>query len=174
MQLTPRQKKQREARALKKASAPQSHMRLKHKILIPAGLDKFTDDDHLFWVAHGVNYMVSDFDKAVWSPLYEEIYEGKSVSITDLVSRLSTKLGISEDGQEYEDALTPEARAILAWTCQDKALIYTYSRVIEKAVAKGQSGEPNDPIIKETARRPKQTQVWEMFTKIRDMVNLPR
>ena len=157
-------RKRLERRALKKAAAPNSHLRLRKKLKVPPGLENFTDEDHLFWLAHGVNYLASDYDNGIWNPIFDGIYEGKPATPADITR------GILERYTDGEGGFTDEANPILAWTVQDKAIVYVISREAKRSVKlltpKAHAGA--------TARLPKQPAVWEVFNEIRSSVLTPR
>jgi hypothetical protein len=159
-----KEKRRLEARALRKAMAPNSHLRMRSKLKVPPGLEGFTDEDHLFWLAHGVNYLASDYEKGIWTPLFEGLYEGKTPTPEE-ITRAVLERYKGEGG-----GFIPEAQPVLAWTVQNKAVIYVLNREAERAV---KTFAP-DCHARPTARLPKQPAVWEVFDGIRQSVLTPR
>lgn len=77
---------------------------------------------YAFWVAHGLNYLASDYEQGVWSPLYPEVYTGTVVSANTIFTRVLNRfLGpdkhLSEAGIKCVlwASLRPEELFKLVW-----------------------------------------------------------
>ena len=164
-----RQQRQVERRKARKEAAPFPRPKgIKGKgrkrPLLPPGLDKFTDDDMLFWLTHGANYIASDYDEGVWDPIMEGIYEEGSAQVApdQLVQTVAARYGINED----ED-LSETGQAVLGWTVQDKVTIYLFSREVERAV---EVADPDCEDLQEASRQPADPVVWGVFHGIKKML----
>jgi len=155
---TKKDRKRIERRRVKKAMAPNAHLRDRKRSNLPPGFARFTDDDYLFWIAHGINYLVSNYEEGVWDPLFDGLYEGR-VPDSGAIERAILK----RYPPEGEEPLSPEARPVLACAAQDKSVIFIVSREVERAVRK----HDRKCDVRSTARKPKHPAVWETFESIR-------
>lgn len=48
-----------------------------------------SQEDHVFWIAHGINFIHSDLDQGIWDPLYPEIYQGTLPTPETIHARVS-------------------------------------------------------------------------------------
>ena len=114
--------------------------------------------DYLFWLAHGVNYILSDFDNGIWSPLFESVYEGKTLTADNISKTVMEKYaGLKE--------WPVEAKAALAWTVSDPKLVQIYYREV---LRRAQSTYPDRDDIESFIREPKNSTVWEVFSFIKE------
>lgn len=159
-------KRRRQAKALKrrherKAAAPNPVVTTKSSMKkfkgALAGFNRFTDDDYMFWIAHGCNYLASDYEEGIWNPLFDEIYEGKLPTVEGLTQTILTRFG----GDAAD--MPTEGKHVLSWTVQDKELVYLVSREAARAAKKADRSVNG----RQAARLPKQSAVWEMFEGIR-------
>lgn len=118
-------------------------------------LESFSDEDYLFWLAHGVNYIVSDYDKGTWTPLFPGIYENPPVMPEpEAVAR-----GIMEKFNAQGPEWPVEGKAALAWAVTDKNVVYVYYR---EAVRRLRSNDPtSDPEV--VCRTAFNGIVWQVF-----------
>ena len=118
--------------------------------------DSFDETQHLFWMCHGTNFILSDFSKGTWNPLFDGIYEGRLPSPADVGRTIMTQYG--------PDASTwpPEAMQAMAWTMQPKATVYVYLQV---ALQKATLAKVKDP--QTTILNPANTFTWETFDMLR-------
>lgn len=150
--------KKRQERALKanrRAKANKGKVRQRAPVTgiakIPEG--EFPDEDRLFWMAHGINYLHSDWNEAVWNPLFPEAYESPEKLDIDLISGRIVKFSEIE----VED-MSGAQRAILGYAFQEQLAHYAFMKEAERRLtAKG----VEDP--REEARKPHQSTVWQMF-----------
>jgi len=119
----------------------------------------FPDKDLLFWLAHGVNYIVSDYDTGTWTPLFEEIYEGAKLTPEDIARTLVDKY--SKSPKEWP----PEAEAALAWSVQPRESVYMYFvEILRRLKDKGHSNESSAKM----ACAPHNGTVWGVFKMIQN------
>jgi len=123
----------------------------------PRGLAAFSTEDTLFWLAHGVNFLASDYGEGIWDPLLEGIYQGHIVGPDTIARTVSEKFGINEEGE-----LSDTGFACLAWTAQDQRTVYGFSR---EALRRVKVKTPDGAI--EACREPGNPIVWEMFQTLK-------
>lgn len=119
--------------------------------------EMFPEEDLVFWLAHGVNYIVSDYDNATWTPLFEEIYEGVKLTPEDIA-----KVIVDKFGETYEK--WPEIGEIaLAWSVQPRETVYIYFlEILRRLKEKGHSKDD----IRRLAVAPHNGVVWGVFRMI--------
>jgi len=113
-------------------------------------------EDFLFWAAHGVNYLLSDYDSGTWDPMFEAIYEEGAVppQLAEVQKAVMAKFG--PDNGEWPD----EGRAALAWTVQGLKPIYVfYLDTKRRVLAAGGADEDVEALV----RKPHYSPVWETF-----------
>ena len=118
----------------------------------------FPDDQYLFWMAHGVNYLLSDYTDGLWSPLFEGIYEGNVPSQDDIGLRVMEKYrGVKE--------WPLEAKAALAWVVTERSVMYIYYREILRRL---HSAFPDAEDLEERMRLPHNPVVWKVMSFLKD------
>ncbi len=116
----------------------------------------FPDDQWVFWAAHGVNFLLSDYTEGVWTPMFEGIYDGAVVTPNDIAHALVTRYGADNEGWP------PEGKAALAWVAQSREVGFIYkTECIKRLQAKG------DKDAETTARLPRNGTVWEVFSELK-------
>lgn len=121
--------------------------------------EMFPQKELLFWLAHGVNYIVSDYDNATWTPLFEEIYEGVEITPEQMARGIIDKFG--ESYENWSDV----GDAALAWSIQPRQTVYIYfleilKRLREKKYTKSQAAS--------LACAPHNGIVWSVFRMIQN------
>lgn len=53
-----------------------------------AAFQKNPEIGYEFWFHHGLNFLASSYEEGVWDPLFPEIYQGKTVTRTEVFRRL--------------------------------------------------------------------------------------
>ncbi|MEI6297234.1 MAG: hypothetical protein WCO84_06395 [bacterium] len=156
------QMKQRQKAALKSKARVKSRVKLSSKSKVSSGMlammaeELFPNDQWIFWAAHGVNMLLSDFDNGTWTPMFEGLYEGNVPLPGDMAKALVDKYGPDND------QWTPEAKAALAWLAQSREVGFIYkSECLNRLKAKGDT----DPEV--TARLPHNSVVWEVFSELK-------
>jgi len=109
----------------------------------------FPEREEMFWRCHGMNMLVSNFAEGTWTPLFESIYEDRLPKPEELVSALLTKYGPN-------DTWPSEAKAALAWSVQNREVIYIYKMECVKQLML----KDLDPKI---ANQPHNGTVWGIF-----------
>jgi hypothetical protein len=89
-----------------------------------AKADSFSDEDYLFWLTHGVNYLVSNYEQGTWTPLFPSIYENPPV----MPEPEDVARGIMEKFNAGGPEWPLEGKAALAWAVTDKNVVYVYYR----------------------------------------------
>ena len=120
-------------------------------------------EDFLFWVAHGVNYLLSDYSTGTWSPMFEVIYESGTVppQLSEVQKAVMARFG--PDNGEWP----PEGRAALAWTVQGLKPVYTfYLDAKRRVLAADDSGEDVEVLV----RKPFFSPVWETFDFLKEQL----
>lgn len=131
---------------------------VKNKASLDIPLSIFPDEQYLFWLAHGVNHMVSDYEQGIWRPIFEGIYEGQLFQPAELAQTVMA---------QYQN-LTEwplEAKAAVAWTVTDRNVVYIYYR---EALRRLRTSYPEVEDLETLVKQPHQAQVWEMFKFLRD------
>lgn len=121
----------------------------------------FSDAQWVFWLAHGVNYLISDYDKGLWTPLFTGIYETPP--------RLPTPEEIAQGvmGKYHDTKEWPlEAKAALAWTVSDRKLIFVY--YLESL--RRTRGEQPEVDVEALVREPHNPQVWSVFNFLKQKI----
>jgi hypothetical protein len=122
--------------------------------------DMFPAASRLFWLAHGVNCLLSDYGKGTWTPLFSGIYEGRLPASQDEISlAVINKFA----GQKK---MPQEAEAALAWSVSSPKLLYIYWC---EAMRKMQHAHPEMEAdeVELLVRRPAQSSVWDLFHYLR-------
>lgn len=114
---------------------------------------QFPEADRTYWMAHGVNFLTSNYSEGEWTPMFPEIYAeaGWTPDEDVLASRLYT---LAED----EENMTAVQRAVLGYALQNPVAHYAFKKQAEKVVKESGDATPED-----TARLPHQPLVWQMF-----------
>jgi len=172
-----RQKKQaakRKARPLRLACyklerARRRAKKLAHqlKTLQAAGLMKdgvnvpdITDDEYVFWLCHGANFLASKEDEGLWDPLFEGIYEGRMPDEETVAQTVLDKYAIEI---ESDEAFTGVPRTVMAWTLTEKPNVRIYKYEAERRLRESDPGCD----AAELARQPHNPVVWGLMTEIK-------
>ena len=103
------------------------------------------------WLAHGANFLSSDYDKGEWNPLFEEVYKGEGVTPEAIQKRVLTHFWIEE-----EKTISDRGALVGAWaTLQPAVAYYFYRRTLDLLA---EAGEENP---QETVWSPHHGIVWE-------------
>lgn len=157
---TKKAQKRRQKRALKstrrrkvnkgKVRSPREigHMASASKLV---GGPLLSEEDSVFWLAHAINFLSSNYDEGEWAPLFPEVYLGKldTTTITARLFSVAEKDGPDMSGRE---------RAILAYAMQGAYAHYAFMKKAEQTL---QAAGVED--AHEAARQPRQPLVWQMF-----------
>ncbi len=119
-----------------------------------------TDEEYVFWLCHGANFIASDEESGLWEPLFEGIYEGtipKAESVAQAVmNRYSAEI-------EAEDTLRGVPRSVLAWTVSEKSAVRIFKYEAERRLQ-----EKDAECDAETlAKQPHNPVVWGIFSEVK-------
>lgn len=162
-----RQKKNRKDKARRKAYlAEKRETKARRKDVLDLMQDSslvpdITEDEYVFWLCHGANFLVSDQENGVWDPLFDDIYEDKLPTAENVAQRVINRFGMGEEGSP-----SPEALAVLAWTVSDKSAIRVYRYEALNRMSK------KDPLCdaEKAVKRPANSVVWDLMNQVRDRV----
>ena len=123
--------------------------------------EAFSDTDLNFWICHGVNCIVSDYDNGNWTPLFEGIYEGNLPDPEDIAQTVMDKYNVNQ--QEWP----VEAKAALAWTVNERSITYVYYREALRRLAAAHGEDAN---LEALSREPHNPIVWAIFAYLKDKI----
>lgn len=122
------------------------------------GTDRFSEESLLFWWAHGVNYILSDYTQGTWTPLFESIYEGSLIPSEEIARRVMERFaGMKE--------WPMEAKAAVAWVASDRAVVFIYH---QEAMRRMRSAHPEVDDIEARLRMPHEPIVWGVFNFMKE------
>ena len=119
-----------------------------------------TDDEYVFWLCHGANYLASDETTGVWDPIFEDIYAGKLPEPQSIAQTVMTRYSAEIDAG---GAFSGVPRAVLAWTVTDKSIIRVYKHEAERGLKK----KDPDSDVEQDARLAHNPVVWALMTKVK-------
>jgi len=122
-----------------------------------------TDDEYVFWLCHGANFIVSDETQGTWEPLFDGIYEGTLPEPEQVAQSVISRY---EDQIASEDPLAGVARAVLAWTVTEKSNIRIYKYEAERRLRE-KNPELDHTQIGEQARQPYNPVVWGLMAEVK-------
>lgn len=117
-----------------------------------------THEEHVFWLCHGVNFLVSDDETGAWEPLFSEIYEGRLPSSEGVAAKVSQEFNLGSD-----DPIDALGRVILAWTVSEESAIRIYKHEAERRIL---LVDP-DCDAEAMARLPHNPTVWEIMKEVK-------
>lgn len=140
----------------KAKEARRSHRKEKaiEKRALRVGKGPTPDDQelHAFWLAHGANFLESDYAEGVWTPLFEGIYEeGGTISLEEI-----QKTTYDRYYDETNKMWLPGGQALATWIAQDAVVTAVMRREAEKRTGSAQD-----------ARNPRDPKVWGLFAHVR-------
>ncbi len=120
-----------------------------------------SDEDYLFWLCHGANYLASDSETGVWSPIFDDIYAGEMPDAESVARKVL---------DNYKDALLEEdgkfggvPRAVLAWTVTEKHIVSVYKyEVVRRLLEKDPECDAES-----LARTPYNAVIWALMDKVK-------
>lgn len=153
------QKRRQQKKALERRTARRRAAKLKLTSKKNKGpsLNAFSEEDQMFWVGHGANYLASDYENGVWDPIVEEIYNGTPLTIKALSEAVLKRY------QDNDGDVPPSGKAVITWTVQDRSTIYLFARKALRAIKKNNPDTDADVAV----RQPKNPLVWEIFQGIK-------
>lgn len=114
-----------------------------------------TDTEYAFWLAHGLNCLLSDYDEGLWTPLLE-VYDGKGcLTPGEIRAKVFAHFGFP--GREQE--VSNREKVVLAWTVQGKEVVWAYRFEAHHRIQQA-SPDGDAPTL---AKSPANGTVWRMF-----------
>ena len=119
--------------------------------------EQFSDESYLFWLAHGINHILSDYKEGLWTPLFPDIYEsGKTPEPEQIAKTLLAKY-------EGVENWPVEGTVALAWSVQSREMVFAYYlEVIRQMKLLSPESNPD-----ELSRRPHNAAVWRLFDTLK-------
>ena len=162
----PRRASYLQSQAAKKAHERDHLRKLKEAMSTLSGgvkVPDISDEDYVFWLCHGANYMVSDADSGLWGPLFEDIYNGQLPDIAMIPTKVMTHFpdAFGEGGD-----LSGLPMAVLAWTITEKSTMRIMKFEAENRIRRSHAEDP-DLDVEAIARQPHQPQVWDLLNQVK-------
>ena len=129
---------------------------LQAKIAPLPGYETYTDEDHAFWTAHGINFLASDFANGLWAPVFPGIYEGKSLTLDEVGTKIVSLYRRPNGSWDMTH------KAEIAWALQSKLTAYTFLFEARRRLAA--TDHETDVLL------PRQGQVWAFFDFVRNEI----
>lgn len=145
-----RRKQYLKSKAQSKQGALSAEKRLAQMIL------NFEDSpEYLYWLAHGLNMLSSDYKEGTWTPVFPDIYEEGHQVTEDQISSYLIK-HFNKDDKTW----TEEGRRAVGWANSPITNIYA---VVQKCTAEAQKNgaDPKSPAC---------GPVWRLFGIMRDEI----
>lgn len=128
----------------------------KSKVVPPVGSseptkEQFSDEQEIWWRCNGVNFIISDHDQGIWTPLFPEIYTENGGTLPELSTIAERVVGKYSEFTEWP----LEGKAALGWTIQSRSVIFVYFKeALRRLAARHPDGNaeelcklPHDPVI---------------------------
>jgi len=111
-----------------------------------------TDEEYVFWLCHGANYIASSEDEGLWEPIFEGIYEGR---LPEPEGIAHTAMARYAEEMGSEETLHGVPRSVLAWTVSEKSAVRIYKFEAEKRIrdknpecdAEAEARQPHNPVV---------------------------
>ena len=142
--------------AMRKAKVFQAASLLKDGVSVP----DITDEEYVFWLCHGANFLASNEDEGLWEPIFEGIYEGGQPDEETVAQKVMARYS---DAIASDDALVGVPHAVIAWTITEKPQVRIYKYEAERRL---QEKDP-DCNAEELARQPHNPVVWGLMSEIK-------
>ena len=130
--------------------SPLDAMKISHEL--------FSVDQMTFWISHGINCILSDYDNGVWTPMFEGIYEGHLPASAEITQTILNKYNAPDSAGI--DKWPLEAKSALAWAVSDRNVVYVYYREAHRRLMAAHGGDAD---IEALARAPHNPLVWALF-----------
>ena len=121
----------------------------------------FPTEDMIFWVAHGINCITSDYDTGTWTPMFDEIYRGHLPTPEAITQAVMDRYNVPNKEWPHE------AKAALAWAVQERHIVYVYYK---EAVRRLTAAHGGDADIEGMARAPHNPLVWALFDYLKTKI----
>lgn len=155
-----KQKKNRKERLARRKDREVLEAIRKDKVLQAAHLMRdgekvpdITDEEHIFWLCHGANFLASDEEQGIWEPIFDGIYNGGPVPEAEQVAQ--TVMNRYAKEIDSEETLSGVPRSVLAWTVTDKSAVRIYRYEAERRLrekdpecdAEALARQPHNPVV---------------------------
>jgi|APSaa5957512622_1039677.scaffolds.fasta_scaffold08481_8 hypothetical protein len=145
--------------AIRKAKALQAANLMKDGESVP----DITDDEYVFWLCHGANFLASDEATGAWEPIFEDIYaEGTPVPAPEVVAQRVMDRYSEEIASE--GSLSGVPQSVLAWSVTEKSSIRIYKFEAERRLTE-KDPECDAPTL---ARQPHNPAVWGVMIEVKE------
>ena len=140
---------------------------------VPLTQEMFSDKQFRFWLAHGVNYIVSDYEEGLWDPLFPSIYEGKEIGAETMAQVITDKFAPLADKDKH---CPKEGRTAMSWSLIPREVVYVYYRESLRSQAermkdlKFTGTSSTDLTLEQMVLQPSNANVWEVFKHLIDQV----
>ena len=116
-------------------------------------LPVLSDEDYLFWLCHGANYLASNSETGEWKPIFDGIYEGALPDAESVARKVLDNY--KEEVLEEDGKFGGVPRVVLSWTVTEKHIVSVYKyetvrRLLEKdpeCDAEALARTPHNPVI---------------------------
>jgi len=127
----------------------------------------FPDEQFRFWLAHGVNYIVSDYENGIWEPMFPSIYENTAVDSAVIAKTITTKFTPLTDKEKH----WPKAgKTAMSWSLMTREVVYIYYREVIQRLKASLKGKDVETTVEELATSPGNPIVWGVFKYMLDGV----
>jgi len=118
------------------------------------------EPEYVYWLAHGANYLASDYQEGNWTPLFPELYTGRLYQPEELLNK--TLAHYEANGEPRKGV----QKRVLAWLLTERHLIWAFKAGMAAKVLKAYPEE--DPV--DMLRKPHVGVLWEGFSQVFDSV----
>jgi len=133
-------------------------------------IPNITDDEYIFWLAHGANFLVSNEEDGLWEPIFDGIYEEGRIPDEETVAQ--TVMGRYAEEFDSDEEFTGIPHTVMGWALSEKSSVRIYKYEAERRLRE------HDPECDATelARQPYNPVVWELMTeiKLRSLKAIPK
>lgn len=123
------------------------------------GLDEYKDSHHAWWLLHGANCILSDYQQGLWAPIFEGIYSDDAV-LPDFDSAFDRVMGLFW-GQD--SGWVGSGQAAAAWLIQKPESLYLYYLSALRQLGEDFPGQDPEVLI----RKPHNPTVWKILHLIK-------
>ena len=109
-----------------------------------------TDEEYLFWLCHGINFLMSNDEEGIWDPMFDGIYEGQIPSEEQIVEKITKVFDL-----ESEEPLTTVGQAVVGWSVSERNTIRIFKFEAERRIrekfpeldAAEEAAKPHNPVV---------------------------
>lgn len=119
-----------------------------------------SEQDFNFWRAHGVNYILSDYENATWMPMFDIYNGGTAPDLNAITKSIMDKYGM--DSENWPD----DGRAALGWAINAQQTLAIYYMEAKKRI---QEESPEEDLEK-CLHAPHNPIVWGVFNYLKNEI----